>query len=77
MKDQLDLATHDMDAAIAERIRRCAQLVLKDERDLAGRPSRAWAVHSWRTVFEPALATGAVAIYLAWMVSALVPLLVR
>lgn len=79
-RDDLDgrlsaLPVPDATPAAGARILRLAQAVLAQERRLAATPRRASAVRAWDTVLEPALAAGVVAVYLAWMVLAVRPLL--
>jgi len=58
----------DATPAAAARILRRGQAVLARERLLAATPRRAAMVRAWDVVLEPALASGAVAVYLGWMV---------
>jgi hypothetical protein len=69
------LPVPDVAAAAAARILRRGQAVLARERLLAAHPRRAAAIRAWDSVLEPALATGAVAVYLGWMVLTVRPLL--
>ncbi len=69
------LPLSDATPAAAARILRRGQAVLARERFLAAHPRRAAALRAWDRVLEPVLAAGAVAVYLAWMVFAVRPLL--
>ncbi len=69
------LPAQDASPSASERTLRRSLAVLTRERALAAHPRRAAALRAWDRVLEPALAAGAVAVYLAWMVLAVRPLL--
>ncbi len=70
-----DLLAPDATPAAVARILRRSLAVLARERALAVHPRRAAALRAWDRILEPALAAGAVAVYLGWMVLAVRPLL--
>lgn len=73
MKDDLleTLPAFDLDPTRARHIERVALAVLEAERVQAELP----LLRAWARLFEPSVAVGSVAIYLAWMVHVLRPLL--
>ncbi len=65
------LPTRDASPGAAGRILRRGLAVRAGERALAAHPRRAAALRAWDRILEPALAAGAVAVYLGWMLRAL------
>ncbi len=64
--DEMDLARHDVDPVIAERIRRRAHAALRSERELAERPVLARMERVYSRAIEPTLVVGACVVYLGW-----------
>ncbi len=80
IRDDLDarlsaLPARDSSPAACARILRRSLAVLARERAVAAHPRRAAALRAWDRVLEPALAAGAIALYLGWMALAVRPLL--
>lgn len=65
------LPARDASPAAATRILRQSLAVLARERALSAHPRRAALIRAWGRILEPALAAGAVAVYLGWMVRTL------
>lgn len=66
MNDALDLPEHDVDLPASERIRRRAQRAFARRAALAAHPRLARVERLYARAVEPALVTGACALYLAW-----------